>query len=147
VLFRNEADLNALRAKKETQRVHLADYQKGLEKLNRLEVGFDRLQQEVEVERQNYRLYLTKLEQSRISNAMDREKIANVRLIEPAKLGVKPVSPNKRLNMVLAIFLGGFGALGLAYISEILADSLEKEEDVENYLRVPVLASIPEQKT
>ncbi len=46
--------------------------------------------------------------------------------------------------MVLAIFLGGFGALGLAYFSEQLTDSLEKDEDVENLLHLPLLASIPQ---
>jgi len=145
-LFRNQAELKALRAKKESYLAHIADYRKGLEKLNRLEMEFNRLQQEVAIDRQNYRLYLTKFEESRISDAMDTEKIANVKLIEPAKRPHKPVSPNKRLNMVLAIFLGGFGAVGLAFFSEYLNDSLEKEEDVENYLRVPVLASIPELK-
>ena len=143
-LFRNEADLIALRAKKETQSVHLADYQKRLEKLNRFEMEFNRLKQDVEVDRQNYRLYLTKFEESRISNAMDRERIANVSVISPARSPLKPVSPNIRLNMVLAIFLGGFGALGLAYFSEHLADSLEKADDVENHLHLPVLASIPQ---
>ena len=62
------------------------------------------------IDRQSYRLYLTKFEESRISDAMDTEKIANVKLIEPAQLPLKPVSPRIRLNMVLAVFLGGFGA-------------------------------------
>jgi capsular polysaccharide biosynthesis protein len=96
------------------------------------------------VDRQNYRLYLSKFEESRISDAMDTEKIANVNVIEPAQSPLKPVSPKIMLNMMLAIFLGGFGGLGLAFFSEYLDDSLEKTEDVENYLEVPVLASIPE---
>ncbi len=141
-ILRNEADLQALKAKGETQRTQLAAIQKRHGKLNRLVLEFDRLRQAVEVLRENYRLYLTKFEQARISDAMDKEKIANVRLIEPAHRG-KRVSPNIRLNMILAIFLGGSGALGLAYLSEHLADSLEKDEDVENLLHLPVLASIP----
>ena len=143
-LFRNEAELKALRAKKDTQSAHLADYRKKLEKLNRLEVEFNRLQQAVEVDRQNYRLYLTKFEESRISNAMDTEKIANVSLIEPARPPLKPVSPRIFLNLVIATFLGGVGAFGLAFFSEYVDDSLEKNEDVEDHLGLPVLASIPQ---
>ena len=143
-LFRNEAELKALRAKKDTQSIHLANYQKKLEKFNRLEVEFNRLQQEVEVDRQNYRLYLTKFEESRISNAMDTGKIANVSLIEPAQSPPKPVSPRIFLNLVLATFLGGVGAFGLAFFSDYLDDSLEKNEDVEEHLGLPVLASIPQ---
>jgi uncharacterized protein involved in exopolysaccharide biosynthesis len=145
-LLRNEAELKAIRAKKKTQGAHLSAYQKKLEKLNRIEVELNQLKQQVDVDRQNYRLYLSKFEESRISDAMDTEKIANVNIIEPAQSPLKPVSPKIMLNMMLAIFLGGFGGLGLAFFSEYLDDSLEKTEDVENYLEVPVLASIPELK-
>jgi capsular polysaccharide biosynthesis protein len=48
------------------------------------------------------------------------------------------------VNIVLAIFLGGFGGLGLAFFGEYLDDSLEKPEDVEKELQLPVLTSIPE---
>ena len=146
-LFRNGAEMEALGAKKKSQRAHLGDYQTKLEELRRIETEFSRLQQEVDVDRQNYRLYLTKFEESRISNAMDTEKIANISLIEPARVPLKPVSPRILLNIVLAIFLGGFGAFGLAFFLEYLDDSLEKDEDVENYLHLPVVASIPELKT
>ena len=142
-LLRNEAELKALKAKKDSQSAHLAESERRLKKLNRIEVELNQLQNEIEVDRQNYRLYLTKFEESRISDAMDTEKIANVSVIEPAQPPSKPKGPKVLLNMVLAIFLGGFGGLGLALLLEGLDDSLEKTEDVEKYLHLPVLASIP----
>ena len=145
-LFRNEAEIKALKAKKDTQIGQLSEYKRKLEKLNRIEVELNELKHEIDMDRQNYRLYLTKFEESRISNAMDTEKIANVSLIEPAWPPLKPVSPKVMLNMVLALFLGGFGGLGLAFFMEYLDDSLEKTDDVEEYLEVPVLTSIPEMK-
>ena len=63
------------------------------------------------------------------------------------KLPLYPLNrflPKVLLNIVLAIFLGGFGGLGLAFFGEYLDDSLEKPEDVERTLHLPVLASIPE---
>ncbi len=143
-IFRNEAELRALKAKEETKRAHLADYRKRQEKLNRIEMQLNRLRGDVQTQRETYRLYLTKLEEARISDAMDKEKIANVRIIEPAHVPINPVGPNKRLNIAVAIFLGGFGGLGVAIFSEHLTDSLEKDEDVENLLHLPVLASIPQ---
>lgn len=144
---RYDAEMEALRARKQTQAAQLADFQRRLEELNQIETEFTPLQQRVEIDRQNYILYLSKLEQSRISEAMDTQKIANVNLIEPAKAPLKPVGPNIRLNMLLAVFTGGFGGLGLAFLSEYLDDTLEKEEDVENHLDVPVVVSVSEQKT
>jgi capsular polysaccharide biosynthesis protein len=47
------------------------------------------------------------------------------------------------LNLILAIFLGAFGGLGLAFFMEYLDDKIEKIEDVEEILGLPVLASVP----
>jgi len=145
-LFQNETDLKALNAKKKAQRSQLVEYRGKLDKLNRLEMELNQLQNQLDVDRQNYRLYLTKFEESRISNAMDAERITNVTVIEPALPPLKPVSPKVLLNIVLGILFGGFGGLFLAFFLEYLDDSMDKPEEVEHYLRLPVLTSIPELK-
>ena len=143
-LLRNKVELRALTAKKVVQTTQLAKYHQELEAFNKIEVVHDQLEQEVDVDRQNYRLYLTKFEESRISDAMDTEKMTSVSLIEPAQKPLKPISPKKLLNLVLGLFLGAFGGLGLAFFMEYLDDSLETVEDVEAALQLPVLASMPE---
>jgi len=129
--------------KKKAQTQQLMVFQAKLEQMNQIEVKLSQLQQAVDVDRQNYRLYLTKFEEARISDVMDTKKIANVSLIEPAFPPLKPVSPKVFLNLVLSIFLGAFGGLGLAFFIEYLDDSLEKPEDVEEALQIPVLVSVP----
>ena len=143
-LFRNQADLIALKTKKEIQRVQLSEYKERLEDLNRIEVEVNQLQQAVDVDRKSFQLYLTKFEESRISEAMDTEGLTNVSVIEPAVPPLNPVSPIILLNMALGLVLGVFGAFALAFFLEYLDDSLEKTEEVEEYLQLPVLASIPE---
>jgi len=122
----------------------LAELEGRRSRLSQIETELSRLRDEVEVDRENYRLYLTKFEEARISKAMDTEQIANVSLIESARPPLKPVSPKILLNMLLAISVGGFGGLGLALLSEYMDDSLDRAEDVENHLHLPVLASIPD---
>jgi uncharacterized protein involved in exopolysaccharide biosynthesis len=146
ILFRNQAEHKAIDAKKETQIKQLAYYQNKLEKLNRIKVKLDQLQMAVDVDRQNYLLYLTKFEEARISDAMDNKKISSVSLIEPALPPLKPVFPKVLLNVFLGIVLSVFGGLGLAFFTEYLDNSLEKPNDVEQVLQLPVLASIPELK-
>ncbi len=143
-LLRNQADLKALDAKSTAQQNQLSALQNHLNALNKIEVQHDQLEQKVEVDRKNYRLYLTKFEESRISDAMDSEKMTSVSLIEPALVPLKPVSPMLLLNLVFGIFLGAFGGLGLAFFMHYLDDSLETVEEVEAVLQLPVLASIPE---
>ena len=142
-LLKNEAELKALEGKKESQGYQLEDYRKRLEKLNHVEAELNQLKQEADTNRQNYSLYLNKFEESRISSAMDTEKITNVNLIEPAKTSLKPVSPKVLLNLLLSVLLGAFGGFGLAFFREYFDDSIETIEDVEDCLHLPVLASIP----
>jgi capsular polysaccharide biosynthesis protein len=47
------------------------------------------------------------------------------------------------LNFLIAVFLGAFGGLGLAFIIEYMDDRIEKIEDLEKELQLPILASIP----
>jgi capsular polysaccharide biosynthesis protein len=75
---------------------------------------------------------------------MDSEKIASVSLIEPAQVPLKPVSPKKMLNLVLGLFLGALGGLGLAFFLEYLDDSLGEIDDIEEQLKLPVLGVLPE---
>lgn len=145
-LLKNEVALKALEGKKEYQGFQLEDYRKRLEKFNQIEAELNQLKQEVEATRKNYSLYLNKFEESRISSAMDTEKITNVNLIEPAKTPLEPASPKVLLNLLLSVLLGAFGGFSLAFFMEYLDDSIETIEDVEDCLHLPVLASIPYSK-
>ena len=100
-LFKNEAEVNALDAKQKTQSDQLTEHRSQLQKLNELEMELNHFEQEVEVDRQNFRIYIAKFEESRISDAMDSEKIANVSIIEPARIPLKPAKPNVLLNLAL----------------------------------------------
>ncbi len=142
-LANNEIELKALLASKQAMQEKLSDYQEQLEQLAGIETEFNNLEQKIAVDRQNYSLYLTKLESSRISSAMNQERISNVRLINPAQVPMEPISPKIVLNIILSVLIGIIGGFGLAFFLEYLDDSLETVEDVEDNLDLPVLTSIP----
>ena len=143
-LYRLEAELEALKVKNEMLTEQLADFQSEKETLNRMETRLNGLQQEVDLYRGNYKLYLAKLEASRIEDAMDNEKINDVISMNRALPPLKPISPNYKLNIMMGILIGGIGALLLAIIGEFMDDSLETPEDVEKILQLTVLTSIPD---
>ncbi|MCP3928866.1 MAG: hypothetical protein GY705_07180 [Bacteroidetes bacterium] len=144
ILYKNQADQKALSAKKEVQVKQLEDYKGKIKDLNKIEVKLDQLKQAVDVNRQNYRLYLAKFEESRISDEMDSKKMSNVSMMGKALPPIKPVSPKILLNILLGLLMGGAGGLIFAFVTEYLDDSLENPEEVEEALSVPVLASIVE---
>lgn len=77
---------------------------------------------------------------------MDNEKIANVIQIQIATPPLKPVSPKVFLTLLLGISFGAFGGVIFAFLMEHMDDRLEKPEEAEDLLNIPVLASIPDIK-
>jgi capsular polysaccharide biosynthesis protein len=95
------------------------------------------------LEDQNYRAYLARAEEARLSNAMDAEKLASVKVIERAKAPLHPLNAKLGLKMLMAVLFGLIGGLGLAFVREMWSDRFETVDDVESYLGLPVLASVP----
>jgi capsular polysaccharide biosynthesis protein len=50
------------------------------------------------------------------------------------------------MNLSLGIFLAFIGGPAFAFFLEYIRDTVERPEDIENYLKTPVLTSIPEHK-
>ena len=59
---------------------------------------------------------------------------------------MKPVRPKKRLNVLLAIIVGLFGGVGLAFFFEYLDDTVKSAEEVGRIADWPFLGGIPEIK-
>jgi len=143
-VLRNQSSFKALEAKYDSLTAQLVDIQRELNQLTNSEMHYNQLLQDVETHRQNYRLYTTKFEESRISEAMDTEKMTNVSIIETASPPLKPGNMSPVLMLTAAILLGCFGGLSLALILEFFNDRLEKPEEIEAYLSLPILASVPQ---
>ena len=68
---------------------------------------------------------------------------SNVNVIEKAMLPRIPVSPNVKLNIVVAILTGIFLGVGIAIMLELLDNTFKNKEQVKKFLDLPVLGSIP----
>ncbi len=78
-----------------------------------------------------------------ISTAIKFTPGANIQLLNKPKLPTKPVKPDKRLNIAIAFFIGLLISIILAYILEYMDDTIKEEHDVEKYLKLPVIGTIP----
>ena len=95
---------------------------------------------------QSYRKYTEGLEQARVDQALQDERISNLSIVQPALTQIKHVKPMTLVNLLLGVVFGVFGAIGLAVAAEYLDHSLKTSDDVEKHLALPVLASVPELK-
>lgn len=80
--------------------------------------------------------------QDKIPQIMDGAD--NVKILSAAQVAPDPtpVEPNPKLNIAIAIVLGGMIGIGLAFLLEYLDNTITTEHDIEKYLDVPVLGMI-----
>ena len=83
-----------------------------------------------------------RITQERIDMAI--EKTAIVETVDMAEPGIRPVRPNKPLNIALGIIVGLVVGVGLAFFIEYLDTSVKTIDDVERSLQAPVLGVIPQ---
>lgn len=67
----------------------------------------------------------------------------NVQVIDTAKIPEKPITPKVRLNVIIAFFIGLMLSLGLTFLLEYLDGTVKSIEEVEDYLKIPVMGIIP----
>jgi uncharacterized protein involved in exopolysaccharide biosynthesis len=137
------ATLSSLDSRLKVQKAQLENDQKGLAQLNQAEARMVSLQRELSLQEVKYRKYSENLEQARIDQALESNKISNISVLQPATASMKPIKPKKSLNLALGLVLGLIGGLGLAFFSEFTDHSIRTPEDVEGDLKLQLLASIP----
>ena len=94
-------------------------------------------------ELQRFRTILDyKISQEKID--VELPKTLMVEVVDKAVPGVRPVRPNKPLNIALGIIIGLVVGVGLAFFIEYLDTSVKTIDDVERSLQCPVLGVIPQ---
>ena len=68
----------------------------------------------------------------------------NIKIIQKAKMPEKPVSPNKKLNILIAFVLGLMVSIGLSLLLEFMDNTYKSKEELEKVVDLPVLGVIPE---
>ena len=67
----------------------------------------------------------------------------NVKIIESVRVPEKPVSPNKKMNIVIAFLLGLMVSVGLSFLIEFMDNTFKTKEHIENILDLPAIGVIP----
>ncbi|HYF20665.1 MAG TPA: hypothetical protein VEA40_22555 [Ramlibacter sp.] len=121
-----------------------AEITRRLDKFNSQDSGYQQLVQQVKVLRDARQLYIEKTEESRLAAQQAAARAGNVSIVSLASPPTQPASP--RLWLVLTGVLIGavVGGIGLAFLLEFIDDSLRSDGDVRRYLKLPVLAKVPQ---
>jgi capsular exopolysaccharide synthesis family protein len=99
------------------------------------------LSREVDTNRQLYDSVLARFKELEVTAAL---RTSHGSVIEPAVPPGQPTLPRKALSLLLSAVLGLTGGVGLAFVVEHLNQTLRTSQEVERYLRLPHLGTIPD---
>jgi uncharacterized protein involved in exopolysaccharide biosynthesis len=122
----------------------IGSYRQALATFNQATVADDQLLREIKETEDNFFLYSKKREEARIEEAMDRQKIANVALVEPPRLPALP-QPKLSVTMIATWMLGCLLLLGGALATGLNRTAVYTPWELEGITGLPVLASVPRQ--
>jgi len=141
-LAKSQTDLASLEARATATASLVRSYKAESQELDNKELLHQDMVRAAKADEDNYMLYLHKQEEARISDALDRQRISNVVVAEPADV---PLFAQPR--WLLALLLGGLVAalssLVLAFAVDYWDPSLRTPEEVESLFGSPVVAAIP----
>lgn len=146
IINMEEASIKAMRAEEAAIRTSLVKVKKEIRDHAQEEYEFTQLSRGIDDNREVYSMLLKQREEARISLAK-LEKGVKIKIISPAVMQTDPVKPRKALNILLAIFLGIFGGLGLAFFVEYFDHTISNPAELEKYTGMNVLGSVREIKT
>lgn len=78
-----------------------------------------------------------------ISKVIDLMKVENVSVVDRAQTSSTPIQPRPLMNVIIALLAGLMAAVGIIFLFEYLDDTIKTSEDVEKYLGLTVLGTIP----
>jgi len=81
-----------------------------------------------------------KLNEATITQA---STISSIQVVDPAIVPKKPIKPQKKKNILLAVVVGLMSGVGFAFFFDYLDNSIKTPRDVEERLGLPVFGHIP----
>ncbi len=109
-----------------------------------VEVMIDRLQSEVDRYRELYNLFVQHSQYAAIDQSAKKiEAESKFMIVQPAEIPLAPISPGRVKMLIMGLMLGLAIGGSIIMLMALLDDSFKKVEDIESYLGLPVLATIP----
>ncbi|MBW2616270.1 MAG: protein GumC [Deltaproteobacteria bacterium] len=141
-----QIDLEIRNLKNEIRKVQAkgASYQKKVEDTPKREQELISLNRDYDNLKKLYDSLLNRKLEAEIAVSMEKkQKGEQFRVIDPAKIPIRPIEPDVRKIILITLVLGlGLGG-GLAYLVETMDTSYKTPDDIEKELDIPILISMP----
>nr|HPM05019.1 exopolysaccharide transport family protein [Candidatus Cloacimonas sp.] len=104
------------------------------------ELELARLTRNLLLDEKIHGIMMEKYEDAKIA---EQAKVGNVRIIDFAERPSVPIKPRVSMNIMVGVILGLGLGIGAAFLVHSLDTKLRTLEDMENYVRLPIVGTIP----
>lgn len=136
------SDAASLQATQETQAKQAAALNQQLKNLASDGMEIERLQLQVESNKQAFLSYVRKGEEARAASALNRSQILNVTVVEDPVMPLEPVSPKLVLNLLAGFLLGLVFGTGAAYWAETSDPRISSVTAISQLTGLPIVAVV-----
>jgi uncharacterized protein involved in exopolysaccharide biosynthesis len=142
----NAAVMEAKRLRQEEKELkeQIVLYQRRIEDTPRREQELIFLTRDYDLLKANYQSLLDKKMQSQMAENLERKQQGEqFKILDPARIPEKPVKPDRDKILLIGAVLGLALGLGLTWFRESMDQSFRTVSELEDYLGIPVIATIP----
>lgn len=118
----------------------ISDLKKQMLVLQAGSTDFQVLKREVDTNRELYDGLLQRMKEVDITSGVGKN---NISIVDVAEIPGDAYKPNLKKNLMLALALGMFGGIGLAFLFDHLDDTIKSGDDLEKLTGLSVLGVIP----
>ena len=109
-----------------------------------VEKGYVKAARDAQVAGELYIMLAKRLEESKVAEVMTP---TNVQIVDEPTFPERPISPRKARTLLLAALLGLLLSSGYVVFMELTNRTIRSEDDVKNYLGLPVMGAIPDEES
>jgi len=143
MLAKTEAELSALSERKSAYQARVANLQRYIDKIPKVEAELSQLNRDYDINKRNYETLVDRREAAKISREAEKS-VDNVQfqVIDMPIVPLVPVSPNRPI-LISLVLLAGLGAgVGLAWLLSLLRPTLDDPKEVAEVLDLPILGGV-----
>ncbi|MGO0308832.1 GumC family protein [Endozoicomonas acroporae] len=135
-----ERDYEIDKANEKSLQIAVDKVKATVQEINRKQFRLRSLEREVQTNKDLYDAFFKRIQETSATSDL---QTANARIVDQAFTPEIPVKPKKKLIVGIAALLGLMVSCGIAFLLEMLNNTIRTTKDVEEKLNLPVLGVLP----
>ena len=140
------SESTTLQASSHVIALQIEDLDKKIQRLDELNKEMIVLERKRATDEQNYNSYLGRVEEARVTEEMDRLKLANISVIQSAEVPRRPAGRSPKILLLLGAVLGVLAGTGFGLLLEYFEGAYTRPDQAATDLGLPLLASFSQKQ-